>query len=70
MTIVKTVGTHIVSASFLLGSLLAFSSQASAADYENALKDVEQVQAVFDVTSPSAEFANAVFLGSRECLQG
>ncbi len=56
----KAIRASLATTVFLV-SALAFSWQASAEEYENALKDVEQVKAVFDVSSQSATFANAVF---------
>lgn len=60
MNVLKVLGVAFGSAALFVAAL-AYPPHASAAEYENALKDVEQVQAVFDVTSGSATFANAVF---------
>ena len=69
MSMLKSLGASLGGALSLLLSAFAFTPQAIAADYENSLKDVEQVKAVFDVSSGSATFANAVFWAVENVYQ-
>lgn len=69
MNMLKSLGVPLGGALSLLLSAFAFTPQAFAADYENSLKDVDQVKAVFDVSSGSATFANAVFWAVENVYQ-
>ena len=60
MNFVKTIRASLAT-TILIMSAFAFAQQTAAEEYENALRDVDQVKAVFDVTSQSATFSNAVF---------
>jgi uncharacterized protein len=69
MKTMNAFGTSLGTTVYLLFSAFAIAPQAFAADYENALKNVEQVKAVFDVSSESAKFANAVFWAVENVYQ-
>ncbi len=69
MKILTALVTSLGMAGYVLLSAFAFPQQAFAADYENALKNVEQVKAVFDVSSESAKVANSVFWAVENVYQ-
>jgi intracellular sulfur oxidation DsrE/DsrF family protein len=61
--------THLATALICALGLLNFQASNATTDYANALKDVGQIKAIFDVSQKSAKISNLVFWAVQNTYQ-